>query len=72
MSTWCKYPGCDEPAKYQVFTVNGIIRYSIDHCEQHRKWAVDYLERGYADTITVGDVGKGVKNEHTGGSEGTV
>jgi hypothetical protein len=61
MGPWCRYPGCDEPAKYQVFTVKDIIRYCIDHCEQHRKWAVDYLERYTGGT-----------DEHTGNDKGPV
>lgn len=62
MGPWCKYPGCEEPAKYQVFTVVDIIRYSIDHCEYHIKWATDYLRR-----YTGGD-----KDEHTGAGKAEV
>jgi hypothetical protein len=52
---WCKHPDCEQPAKYQVYVVKDIIKYSIDHCDEHRKWAVDYLERYTG----------GGQNEHT-------
>lgn len=52
---WCKHPDCEAPADRQVYVVKGIIRYAIDHCDEHSKWAEAYLER-YT----------GGKNEHTG------
>ena len=57
MGAWCKYPGCGEPAVYRAYKVENGIRYSVDHCKGHGKWAAAFLERGYADTIIYGDVG---------------
>ena len=44
MNIFCKFEGCTEMVKVNTFQVIASIRYSIDTCEAHSLWAVEYLD----------------------------
>ena len=44
MRLYCPFEGCKNHPTVHTFQVVGDFRYSIDHCKEHQKWAVDYLK----------------------------
>ena len=44
MNLFCSYDDCKESPKLLVYRIRGIVKYSINVCIDHGKWAEKYLK----------------------------
>lgn len=49
MTGFCRHPECVENATYILYHFPGDgFKYSIPHCENHKRWATEVMEEAMA------------------------